>query len=130
MTRRRILRRPGQRAHAPLPRFVRAALLLLRALAVLLALNLSGALHLALDLWLEGEAAAQHFSGASDDGDDGCPPGCTSCHCTHASPALPEPVGAIAPLELLPAFEIAWSPYESGAPPPRAPLSVYRPPRA
>ena len=31
---------------------------------VTLALNLSGALHLALDLWLEGEAAAQEKGAA------------------------------------------------------------------
>lgn len=93
-----------------------------------LALNLSGALHFALDLWLDGDAAAQHFSGCPD-GDEDCPPGCPSCHCIHTSPALPAPLEAFVASRLLPAFEVAWSPYESGVPPRLAPPPVYRPPR-
>jgi uncharacterized membrane protein len=112
----------------PARRFVRAASVLLRAVAMCLALSLSGAVHFALDLWLDGDAAAQHFSGCADDGDEDCPPGCASCHCVHAS-ALPAPLDGVAPSTLLPAFEVAWSPYERGAPPRLVPLPVYRPPR-
>ena len=103
--------------------------MVLRAVVVALALQMSGVLHFAVDLWLEGEAAAAHFGGQGDDDGEDCPPGCPTCHCVHASPALPIQMDAIAP-ELLPAFEVAWAPYESRTPPPLAPRSVYRPPRA
>jgi hypothetical protein len=130
-----VMRRSGTRrrrggARTPAPRLVRAASILLRAVAVCLAMSLSGALHFAVDLWLDGDAAAEHFSGCSDEGDEDCPPGCASCHCTHASPALPTLLDAFAPSRLLPAYEVAWTPYEDGAPPLRAPPTVYRPPRA
>lgn len=115
-----------RRALGGLPPALRA---LLRALAACLALSLSGVAHLALDLWLDGEAAAQHFSGCSDDDED-CPPGCASCHCTHVSPALPVPVEACAPSVLLPEIGLAWVPYGGGAPPSPARAAVYRPPRA
>lgn len=127
MARRTNGRRMGRGGSAPSGRFVRAAWLLLRAVAVCLALSLSGALHFAIDLWLEGDAAAQHFAG--EDGDEDCPPGCVSCHCVHASPGLPVRFDAFASSKLLPAFEMTWSPYESGAPPRLAPPPVYRPPR-
>jgi hypothetical protein len=108
-------------------RLVRAASLWLRVLAVCLGLHLSGLVHFAIDMWLEGEAAAEHFSDCSEDDED-CPPGCTSCHCVHGTAALPAaPMG---PLTLLPAFEVAWAPYQAGTPPSLAPPGVYRPPRA
>lgn len=105
----------------------------LRAVALCLALQLSGVAHFALDLWLSGTAAAEHFH-ACDDEDEGdgksCPPGCPSCHCTHVSPALPTPVEVPAVAELLPLLEVAWFPYRGAAPPSATPSSVYRPPRA
>lgn len=126
---RRTSRRRTEGGSRPLDRrFARAVSILFRAVAVCLAMTLSGALHFAVDLWLDGDAAAEHFSGGSGDEDQDCPPGCASCHCVHAS-ALPVPIEALAPSRLLPAFEVAWSPYESGAPPKVAPPSVYRPPR-
>ena len=109
-------------------RLLRPLWLLLRALAVCLALSLSGVLHFALDLWLDDQAAAQHFSDCSDDED--CPPGCASCHCTHVSPALPVQVDAAAPSVLLPLLGPAWVPDHSGVPPSPARPAVYRPPRA
>ncbi len=108
---------------------LRAALLLVRAVVVCLALQMSGVLHFVVDLWLEGEAAAAHFAEGQGDDDEDCPPGCPTCHCVHASPALPIQLDALAP-ELLPAFEMTWAPYEARTPPPLEPRSVYRPPRA
>lgn len=119
--------RRGRRA--AVGRFARAALLLLRAVAVCLSLQMSGFLHFATDLWLDGEAAARHFSESEGDGDDDCPPGCPTCHCVHASPVLPIPFEAPAS-KLLPAFEVTWAPYEARSPASPAPPSVYRPPRA
>ncbi len=109
-------------------RGLRASLLgVLKALAVCLALQLSGLVHFAVDLWLEGDAAAHHFS-APDDGDHDCPPGCVSCHCAHGTSALPAPLeGAVT---LLPAYELVWAPYPTGTPPSLTPLPVFRPPRA
>jgi hypothetical protein len=110
------------------PGLLRALLILLRAVAVCLALSLSGVVHFAVDLWLDGEAAAQHFSDCPDD--DDCPPGCPACHCLHASPVLPVPFHAPAPMILLPAIELSWVPYDGGPPPSPALPAVYRPPRA
>jgi len=105
-------------------------LVVLRTLAVCLALQMSGLPHFVLDLWLHGEAATQHFSACSDGGDDDCPPGCPSCHCVHVSPALPVVAETFGASRLLPAFEMAWAPYEARTPPSLAPPGVYRPPRA
>lgn len=117
------------RGRAP-PRFVRAVLLLLRALAMCLALHLSGLVHFALDRW-HGDDTAHHASDCPDDGgDEDCPPGCPSCHCVHVSPALPVPFATLGPSRLLPAYEMAWTPYEARTPPALAPPGVYRPPRA
>jgi hypothetical protein len=103
----------------------------LRAVALCLVMQLSGVAHFALDLWLSGAAAAQHFHDSNDD-DDGepCPPGCPSCHCAHVSPALPVPSEMPAVVDLYPLLEVAWFPYRDGAPPPATPRFVYRPPRA
>lgn len=126
---------PPRARRRPLPRHSRARLgwlfTALRVLSVCLAMQLSGVAHFALDLWLSGAAAAEHFH-ECDDEDDGepCPPGCPSCHCAHVSPALPVPSEVPAVAELIPLLEVAWFPYRGGAPPPATPPSVYRPPRA
>ena len=105
--------------------------LLLRLVAFCLALSLSGVVHFVIDLWLDSDAAAQHFSeGSDDDGDRECPPGCGGCHCVHVSPVLPVPFAALGVSRLLPAFEVAWAPYRSTLPPSLAPPCIYRPPRA
>lgn len=130
MARRRSGQRKGTGLRPAARRFALAASLLLRAVAICLALSLSGVLHFAIDLWLDGDAAAEHFAGCEDEGDEDCPPGCASCHCVHATPALPVEVDALATSRLLPAFDVVWRPYESGAPRRLDPLPVYRPPRA
>jgi len=101
-----------------------------RTLALCLALQLSGAVHFAVDLWQSGEAAADHCDDCPDD-EEGreCPPGCPSCHCTNVSPVLPSPSGPPALAVVLPLFEVAWGPHESGTPPSPSPRSLYRPPR-
>lgn len=101
-----------------------------RAMALCLALQFSGVVHFATDLWLSSVGAAERCGDCPDD-EEGkeCPPGCPSCHCTHVSPMLPEPSGAPALVGLLPLGEVTWGPHQSGTPPSPAPGSLYRPPR-
>lgn len=122
--------RPRRGVTATRGRVRRAALVVLRVLIACLALQMSGVLHFVVDLWLEGEAAAAHFAEGEGDGDDDedCPPGCPTCHCVHASPALPIVIDPLA-CDALPAYEVVWAPYEARTPPSLAPPSVYRPPR-
>ena len=100
---------------------------MLRLLAVCLALSLSGAFHFAIDVLLEGDAAAAHFREQDDEQE--CPPGCADCHCVHGAAALPPDVTAFE-AELLPAFTVTWSPHPAQSVPAVELSSVYRPPRA
>jgi hypothetical protein len=75
------LARPGRRPS----RVARVAAVVLRLLSLLLATELSGAVHAASDI-AASLAGTEH---PSDDCDDEqgheCPPGCSSCHCTHGA---------------------------------------------
>ena len=114
-----------------LPRALRWLGLFVRVVAVVIALQMSGALHAAAD-------ALTSCAGLSSDSDcdDGlggkqCPPGCPNCHCPARSNVAPPEVFDVAPLltrsegqRLAPTFRDDAGP----AGPERSPLD--RPPRA
>lgn len=93
-----------------------------------LALQLSGALHVVVDIaCLTGDAAAAHF--ADDDATD-CPPGCPSCHHVNggvAAPPCPSAVRRVAPAADTPSRDL---PYHALIPPAPARDSLFRPPRS
>jgi hypothetical protein len=110
--------------------FLRALVVSLRALVILMALQVSGV-----------AAVAEQFAGSVEttagcctdcpmeqDGRE-CPPGCPNCHCSHGSVALP----SVGKAQLTHAVDlpcrVAVTPHEATAP--RAPRlrGVYRPPR-
>jgi hypothetical protein len=107
------------------------AVLVLRALSLLVLADLSGLAHTALDLTGSAhEAYGEDCDGGGQDHE--CPPGCPNCHAGHAGLASPplarevvlEPAPALARVELPPpAYDRTQ---------PRAPdqSALYRPPRA
>lgn len=113
-----------------------ALMIALHVVAFCLTLQLSGIAHLVIDLWLMGDAAALHAHGPSDSKDDGedcpdegCPPGCPSCHCTHIVPMLPVLGEAPLLVELPKLVHEILLAYEMRGPPSPDGLSIYRPPR-
>ena len=108
-----------------------AFFLLLRALALVVGVQLTGAPHLAMDVAsLALDVPFAHEDCSREAGDETCPPGCPNCHCTHAGASDLPPVDAafleLAPPDtsvwtLAPVIEIPQSPDVS---------SVYRPPKS
>ena len=102
----------------------------LKVLAVLLALQLSGVAHFAMDVLVHFDCSAEcDHERSTDDDRRECPPGCPTCHaCAHAQagyvPRTPRLV--VMPILRVPAPELA----EDHAPPSRELPSVFRPPRA
>lgn len=97
----------------------------MQALALLVALQVSGAVHAAVELAGACAATAEGKADCTEPGD--CPPGCPSCH-AHGPGALPAPARA-AVLVRLDAPEAvvaplaAWPPSSPDLPP------LFRPPR-
>src|SRR5690349_18375369 len=67
-----------------------ALLALLRVLAVVLGLQLSGAVHFATEV-VEAvvDAGAHHETCPADGPCDDCPPGCPQCHCSNGFRSVP-----------------------------------------
>ena len=106
---------------------------MLRLCSVLLVAELSGTVHIALDVLesLRGEA----HQGLDDCDDEGreCPPGCASCHCWRGAPAVvltPAACVLTQPLGAAPSESVGFVPYAALAPSGAHRDSVYRPPRA
>lgn len=106
-------------------------LVILRALAVVLGLQLGGIGHAAADL-IESIAAsstAEHEQCPPDGACDDCPPGCPSCHCSNRVPSVAAK-GTLLPSAVEPPPIDAWRPFANAdAPPGPEPASLYRPPR-
>jgi hypothetical protein len=111
-------------------RFCARAALLLRLIAVVLGIQLSGVGHAMADaVAAMAEHAAEHGDPCPPNGPcDDCPVGCPNCHCPNAfrsglplsEAELTEPI--------LPAFLVTWS--EAHAPQSPDPKLPFRPPRA
>jgi hypothetical protein len=106
-------------------------LTVLRVLALILGLQLSGAAHAATEaVELIASADVRHADACPPDGPcNDCPPSCPNCHCSNAPTALtPEPVRAeLIALALVPSSTPRVS--ERTPPSPELPLP-FRPPRA
>lgn len=103
---------------------------LLRLLAVLLVGELSGALHTVLD----AAASVGLVAHPEDDCDQGdgheCPPGCTSCHCSHGAVAWAAPqMDVRVAIVHAPARADGFVPSERLPPPGVDRARLYRPPR-
>lgn len=106
-------------------------ILLLRVIASIVAVQVSGAAPVVMDVApLVFDVAFDHDDCSEDGGDDDCPPGCPNCHCSHnisALPACPVVIGDTHE----PTLGATWSPHT------RTEMSsgpdlgcVYRPPKA
>lgn len=107
----------------------RVATHVLRTMALVLALQFSGAAHHALDLAraLDLVSAVEQQCSHEEQGDD-CPPGCPACHCGHAAPAVPSSPSVPTWMRAF-SRELAPTPHEATGPPKGLRASVYRPPR-
>ncbi|HEX5100252.1 MAG TPA: hypothetical protein VFV94_12165 [Polyangiaceae bacterium] len=115
----------------PVTRLAVTLLTVLRVLALILGLQLSGAAHAATEaVELIASADVRHADACPPDGPcNDCPPSCPNCHCSNAPTALtPEPVRAeLIALALVPSSTPRVS--ERTPPSPELPLP-FRPPRA
>jgi hypothetical protein len=68
----------------------RLAACLLHVVMLVLAAEVSGTLHAALDIAVEAGVVDHPDDDCERDGHE-CPPGCLSCHCTHAASAMAGP---------------------------------------
>ena len=126
-------RRPGPGSRArPRTSLLLLALLGVRALVLLFAVELSGLSHAALDVACSLTGCTHEESDCDEsEGGHECPPGCPSCHCWHAG-------APTAPLRMEPGRRIvvaltAQQGFVPGVAMPPAgadPDSIYRPPRA
>ncbi len=109
------------------------AILLSRVLAVLVAIQSSGAPHLAIDVigYCSGEPHGDKDCSDDEESKHGCPPGCPSCHtqCGFLA-SLPPSTGT--ELEIPPVDTSLTLPraHEDGKPPSANRTSLFRPPRA
>ena len=108
------------------------AVVLSRVLAVLVAIQSSGATHLAIDVieFCSGEPHADKDCSEEEESKHGCPPGCPSCHAQCGFLASLPPSTCSEP-ELPPADTNVMlpRPREDGKPPSADRVSVFRPPR-
>jgi len=113
-------------------RAVRMALLVIRTLALLISVEVSGLAGFAAELVaLNTDGAADCCSdGPLEKGGKECPPGCPNCHCSHGGLALPPAAATEFADAFDPAASVATGPTNANAP--HAPIlaSVYRPPRS
>lgn len=104
----------------------------LRVLALLFTVELSGLTHAALDV-LSAVTGDVHAQADCEDEEGGheCPPGCPSCHCWHAgTPSVPLRMEPGRRIVLKLNGELGFVPVEN-MPPSGADLAaIYRPPRA
>lgn len=112
----------------PTPGAALLARLVRLAVLVALALQLTGALHVAIDtLSLSADEARAHVADDDDDGD--CPPGCPTCHHANGGVAAPPPPGIE---QITPAFVL--QDHRRSVPflrPPTPALdTLFRPPRS
>lgn len=101
----------------------------LRACALLLTLEFSGALHLALDGYEALRGGEHRQDDCGDPQDHECAPGCPNCHCWHAGlPFTPSEQERRALLASAPSEEPGL-PYLVNAPQGADLDGIYRPPR-
>ena len=108
----------------------RAVLRVVQAVAVVLALQISGFAHFAVDVLehLQCSADCEHERSSDDDGGE-CPPGCPTCHsCAHAQAGyVPRAPSLIIPPDV---GERAREREVGGVPPSQDLPSLFRPPRS
>ncbi len=107
------------------------ALLLVRAVALILAVQMSNVAHAAVDVASAVFGyVAEHDDCMRDCEDDQCPPGCPKCHCASARPnVLPSDLIGLQPPPPR-ATTTSWSRSPTTEQPPSPLLSsVYRPPK-
>ena len=122
------------RARRPHTRIIRsrwflAAIVLLRVLGAIVALQGSGLPHFAIDAL--GLPDRDDDDCARDDANHGCPPGCPSCHdvCGTLASLPSSPVASLGPEPTVHESSVARA-LEDGAPPSAEIDHVYRPPRS
>jgi hypothetical protein len=101
-----------------------------RIVVTLVAIQLSGLGHLAVDLLTEVDAMADETDCPNEKPGHDCPPGCPGCHCVHGGTAVPPSSLKTAVLPILDeGGGVNVRPCEADAP--VAPLlpSIFRPPR-
>jgi hypothetical protein len=106
---------------------------LFRALAFLVALQCSGAMHFVIDA-VELSEGHPHVTDDCGGGDDdcpaGCPPGCPTCHCgTGFLVSLPPVAESGSAAIARPLREVGLFPREDREPTSAERTSVFRPPR-
>lgn len=82
-------------------RLRRIAACLVQALVLVLCADVSGTLHAVLDVAVEAGMVAHPDDDCERDGHE-CPPGCLSCHCTHAASAWQAPLWSFVDTQLAP----------------------------
>ena len=111
-------------------RLLRILVIALRMVVSVTAVQISGVSHAVADVIVAVQGGDEYEHNCPNDNDGReCPPGCPSCHCTHAMNALPS-VGPSFVLDALIPIEIAIAPYEAQSPPGPEPGALYRPPRS
>ena len=91
----------SQPAASAVAQLRRVAACLTQVLVLLLSADVSGTLHAALDVAVEAGMVAHPDDDCERDGHE-CPPGCLSCHCTHAASAWNGPLWACVGAQLMP----------------------------
>lgn len=113
-------------------RLVHMVVIVLRLVVTMTAVQITGIPHVAVDVIaaMQSDEHQEHTDENCPNDNDGreCPPGCPSCHCTHAMSALPVAAPSTV-LDWLIPIEMATAPYEAQGPPNPDPLTLYRPPR-
>ena len=111
---------------------MRFALLLVRALVLLIAVGVSGLVGIAAELAETTADGAGHCCSDCPVEQSGkeCPPGCPSCHCSHGGAVLPPAVASDVGVAFDPLVEETPAPIAAAVP--RAPTlpGIYRPPRS
>jgi hypothetical protein len=111
-------------------RLRRVTACLLRVVVLVLAADVSGTLHAALDVAVEAGVVAHPDDDCERDGHE-CPPGCLSCHCTHAASAWNHPLLSWVDAQLAPHAQASLSSeYADVAPTGPERGRIDRPPRA
>ena len=123
--------RTAPRSRATRPGVRQVLFSALRALVVLLALQLSGVTHAVGDLlmFLDDSMAEEHTDCSSEKPGRDCPPGCPTCHHAHGGVGS-LPGSASFTLTHAHAKAASFAPAEADAPPNPDLPSVFRPPKA
>lgn len=112
--------------------FTRLASIALRALVLLIAIQISGVASVAAELAAVGVGDVDGCCSDCPFEKDGqeCPPSCPSCHCSHGGAALPAPVSATESIAFHHIVHEAIAPPGATVPRPPTLPSIYRPPRS